>query len=152
MKEKERILSLFQKLYEGEPWIDINTKSTLSKISAARASARVLEKCNTIWEIVNHIINWRMVVLQRIKEIHVVTPDNNFFEPVIDTSESAWKNTLERLKDSQQQWITFLKTFKESDFEKLYQNKYMSYYEHIQGIIQHDAYHLGQITLLSKII
>jgi uncharacterized damage-inducible protein DinB len=28
----------------------------------------------------------------------------------------------------------------------------MTYYEHIQGIIQHDAYHLGQIVLLSKLL
>ena len=36
--------------------------------------------------------------------------------------------------------------------EKVYPNNGMSYYEHIQGIIQHDAYHLGQIVLLAKTV
>ena len=59
---------------------------------------------------------------------------------------------MEEFKISQQQWIEFLKTFSENDFDKVYKNNSMTYYENIQGIIQHDAYHLGQITLLSKLI
>ena len=44
------------------------------------------------------------------------------------------------------------KTFDESDFDKIYPSNKMSYYEHIHGIIQHDAYHLGQIVLLTKLV
>jgi hypothetical protein len=46
--------------------------------------------------------------------------------------------------------MKLLKKFKRKDLEKNYSSNGMSYYEHIQGIVQHDAYHLGQIVLLAK--
>ncbi|WP_235811010.1 DUF1572 domain-containing protein [Aequorivita aquimaris] len=39
-----------------------------------------------------------------------------------------------------------------ADFEKEYPTNKHSYYKHIHGIIQHDAYHLGQIVLLAKMV
>ena len=152
MKETDRIIKLFEDLYKGTPWIDVNIVGTLNNITAAQSAKKIASNRNSIWEIVNHIISWRLAVLQRIQEKQIVVPENNYFEPVKDPSESAWKNTLQQLEFSQQQWVAFLKTFKEADFEKLYQKRNMNYYEHIHGIIQHNAYHLGQITLLSKLI
>lgn len=150
MKETERILKLFEELYDGNPWVDVNIMGTLEGITAEQAAGHPFPKRNSIWEIVNHLISWRLNVLQRIRGKVISTPLNNYFSPVKNTSASAWKNTLKRLKNSQQQWIDFLKIFKEKDFEKIYPNNNLNYYEHIHGIIQHDAYHLGQIVLLVK--
>ena len=152
MKETDRIIKLFEDLYNGESWIGVNIVSTLENISAKQAAKKITVDRNSIWEITNHIISWRLNVLQRVKGKTIVSPDNNYFEPVKDTSESAWKNTLEQLKISQLQWIDFLTTVDANDFEKVYPNNAMTYYENILGIVQHDAYHLGQITLLSKLI
>lgn len=150
MKEQERLVSLFRKLYDGHPWIDVNLVSTLKAISANQANQRSLPNCNTIWEITNHIIAWRKNVLQRVNGEIIETPSNNYIKSLEDTSEEAWKDTLNKLEQSQDQWIRFLKQIKESDFELVYPNNHMTYYEHIQGILQHDAYHLGQIVLLAK--
>ena len=135
MKEIERIIKSFEYLYDGEPWIGVNMVGTLEKITAEQAGKKIAINHNSIWEITNHMISWRLNVLQRVKGKTMVSPDNNYIEPVTDQTETAWKNTLEQLKNSQQQWIDFLKTFSENDFEKVYQNNSMSYYENIQGII-----------------
>lgn len=150
MTETERISSLFEKLYNGDPWIDISITSVLEKLSAIQASKRALVNCNTIWEITNHLINWRINVLQRINGAVLKTPSNNYFEEIKDTSDEAWTATLQKLETTQSDWLKFLKTIKSEDFHKIYPINEMTYYEHIQGIIQHDAYHLGQIVLLSK--
>jgi uncharacterized damage-inducible protein DinB len=152
MKETERIKKLLEDLYEGSPWIDVNIIGTLEKITAEQAAKRVLTKCNSIWEIVNHLISWRLNVLQRIQGKVIKTPGNNYITPIEDPSPPAWKNTLKQLNDSQTQWIKFLETMKEEDFTKIYPGNGMTYYEHIHEIIQHDAYHLGQITLLVKLL
>lgn len=150
MKETERIEKLFTDLYNGEPWIGVSISGVLKNISAEQASKKVSPELNSIWEIVNHIITWRLNVLERVQGKVITTPDNNYFDVNTETSETEWKNSLKRLKDSQQKWISFLKKFKEKDFEVIYPNNGLSYYEHIHGIIQHDAYHLGQIVLLAK--
>lgn len=149
MSETERITKLFEDLYEGDPWIDVNIIGTLEEITAEQAARRVISECNSIWEILNHLIKWRLAVSQRIQGITVVGSDNNYFEPVKDISEASWKSTLVHLKDSQKHWIEVLRTFDESALDTTYQNG-ITYYEQIHGIIQHDAYHLGQIVMLAK--
>lgn len=151
MPETKRIQKLFNDLYNGSPWIDVNLKGTLGALTAQHASERPMANCNSIWEIVNHIISWRLNVIQRVQGKIIETPAHNYFTAIKDTSDAAWANTLHQLKDSQQKWIDFLSTFNENDFDKIYPNNEMTYYEHIHGIVQHDAYHLGQIILLAKL-
>ena len=152
MKETNRIAKLFEDLYSGSPWIDVTIMDTLKNISVKQAAKKVTPERNSIWQIVNHMIAWRENVLLRIQGNEIVTPNNNYFTEIENTSETEWQKALERLENSQHQWIAFLKTFEESQFEKIYPKNRMSYYEHIHGILQHDAYHLGQIVLLSKLI
>lgn len=152
MKESDRLISLFQKLYNGSPWIDVNLVSSLSKITASQAQKKVLPNANSIWEITNHLISWRKNVLQRVQGKQIITPDNNYFEPVKESSDKAWKETLNQLENTHNEWIDFLSKIETTQFENIYSGNEMTYYENIQGILQHDAYHLGQIVLLSKYV
>ncbi|MEQ9166582.1 MAG: DinB family protein [Fulvivirga sp.] len=148
--EKERLVSLFEKLYDGYPWLGVNIKSTLQGVSAQQAATKHFPNCNSIWQIVEHIISWKTNVLQRIQGEVITTPDNNYIEEITNTSEEAWQATIARLEEAHHKWLGYLKNFDEADFEKIYPPNGMTYYEHIHGIIQHDAYHLGQIVLLAK--
>jgi uncharacterized damage-inducible protein DinB len=152
MKEAKRIKKLFEDLYDGSPWIDVTIMDTLKSISAQRAAKKIAPGRNSVWQIVNHIIAWRENVLLRVQGNKIVTPNNNYFIEIDNVSEAEWQKTLERLANSQDQWIRFLENFDESKFETIYPSNKMSYYEHIHGILQHDAYHLGQIVLLSKLV
>ncbi|MCW3094171.1 MAG: hypothetical protein JWP81_5240 [Ferruginibacter sp.] len=150
MNETERITELFEDIYDGDSWIGVSLVETLQNISAEKAAKKVALQWNTIWEIVNHVISWRDNVLQRVKGMITQSPADNYFTPVKDQSEKAWQDTLSALKNSQQQWITFLQKMPGEDLEKIYKNNNASYYKNIHGILQHDAYHLGQIVLLAK--
>jgi uncharacterized damage-inducible protein DinB len=152
MKESKQISLLFQDLYSGNPWIDVTIIGTLNDITAEQAAKKIAPNFNSIWEIVNHLINWRLNVLKRVNGEIIETPSNNYIVPIKEISDSAWKETLNRLEDSQKKWIIYLKNFDEKNFQKIYLQNNLSYYEHIHGIIQHDAYHLGQIVLLKKYI
>ena len=59
----KRITKLLDDIYDGSPWIDVNLTATLKKLSAVQAAKKVAPQWNTIWEIVNHLINWRLNVL-----------------------------------------------------------------------------------------
>jgi uncharacterized damage-inducible protein DinB len=150
MKEMKRIAKMMDDIYDGSPWIDVTLVGTLQKVTAEQAARRIAPHWNTIWEIVNHMISWRLNVLQRVQGEVIKTPASNYFEPVTDTSPEAWRATLGRLEESQKQWKKLLKKFKKSDLEKEYPNNGQTYYEHIHAIIQHDHYHLGQLVLLAK--
>jgi uncharacterized damage-inducible protein DinB len=149
MNEQQRLSALFQNLYNGHPWLDITLTGVLENIPAEKANIRV-GNCNTIWEIVVHIIRWRENVLQRVQGAVLKTPDSNYIEPVSDASEAAWKNTLRELELSNNAWLEFLKKLDLTQLDHAYPVNGLTYYEHIHGILQHDAYHLGQIVLLAK--
>lgn len=144
MKGTQRISKLFKDLFDGSPWIGENIKGMLEQLSAPQAARKVLPGRNSIWEILNHVTGWRQTVLQRVQGNDVPSPDHNFFEPIRDVSEAAWKMAQERLKDSQVQWMAFLEKADETVAGK--------HYEMIYGILQHDAYHLGQMVMLSKVV
>ena len=150
MNETKNIAALFENLYNGNPWIDVTIKGTLANIGAKDAASHPLEKCNSIWQLVNHLISWRLNVLRRVQGEVITTPSHNYIVEIVDTSDAAWELTLQQLDESQKKWLTFLENFKSEDFSKVYPNNDMNYYEHIHGIIQHDAYHLGQVVFLIK--
>lgn len=148
--ETKRIAKLFDDLYHGNPWLDVTLTGTLSTITAEKAAMKPKPEANSIWEITNHLIAWRENVLQRISGKTMTTPPHNYFLPVEDTSETAWKSALEKLETSQKQWKSFLGAMKDDELSGIYQANGHTHYEHIHGIIQHDAYHLGQIVLIAK--
>ncbi len=150
MDETQRLSKLFGDLYDGKPWLEITLAGQLGELSAKQAAHRHGQKWNSIWEITNHIIHWRENVFERVHGKTLQTPQDNYFRPVQDTSEAAWKNTLEKLKESQRQWRDFLDAIGRETLELSYPANQMSYADHIHGILQHDAYHLGQIAMLAK--
>ena len=152
MKESQRIINLFEKGYDGSPWIDVNLVDTLHSVSAEVVLKRLSPSSNSIWEITNHIISWRKNVLQRVQGNQLKTPSHNYFITVKKGTAAEWKKTLQELEASQQEWIQFLKKLKEPALEEIYSPNEMSYYEHIHGILQHDVYHLGQIVMLAKLL
>jgi len=151
MTEQQHLGALFQNLYNGHPWIDVTLTGVLENIPAEKAQQRV-GHCNTIWEIVVHMIRWRENVLQRVQGAVLKTPANNYIEPISDTSDDAWGNTLRALESSQSAWLDFLKNLNLAELDKPYPVSGLTYYEHIHGILQHDSYHLGQIVLLSRLL
>ncbi|MRX37975.1 DUF1572 domain-containing protein [Flavobacterium sp. LC2016-23] len=152
MSENKRISNLYQSIYNGNPWLEVTLAHTLENITAEQAYRKVNPNLNTIWEIVNHLIQWRRNILRRVQGETVLTPDHNYFVPVLDSSEAAWEQSLQSLAKSQELWNAFFEDFNDSDLEKIYINNNHTYYEHIHGIIQHDVYHLGQIVILKKLL
>ncbi|MBF4493451.1 DinB family protein [Flavobacterium sp. JLP] len=152
MSESKRISNLYQSIYNGNPWLEVTLAHTLENVTAAQAYRKVNPNLNTIWEIVNHLIQWRRNILRRVQGETVLTPDHNYFVPVLDSSEAAWEQSIQNLAKSQELWNAFFEDFDDADLDKIYVNNGHTFYEHIHGIIQHDVYHLGQIVILKKFI
>ena len=150
MKETSRIGGLFMNLYNGHPWLDVTIVDTLKTISWEQAAAKVHPHLNSIWQIVIHMVSWRLNVRKRVNGEVIKTPENNYIQDHPQISEESWLHLLDELETSQQEWISFLQHADDSMLEGIYTVNKMSYYEQIHGILQHDAYHLGQIVLLAK--
>ncbi len=82
---------------------------------------------------------------------NISSPVNNFFETITDTSDEAWQETLKRIMASQHMWMKMLEAMNDDQLDEILQPDNQTKYHFIEGILQHDAYHLGQIVLLKKL-
>lgn len=152
MTQQAQLQKLLDDLYNGSPWIDVNFTDTLNEITAKEAATKPFPHFNSIWEIVNHVISWRETLLKRIQGEEIESPEDNYFSYIPDRTESAWEKTKEHFKASQQQWTKALKKMKKKDLDEMDIAGKYSVFDLVNGIIQHDAYHLGQIRLLRKMV
>jgi DinB family protein len=150
LTEPQRISKQFNLLFHGTPWIDANISSTLKEFTWRDAASRVRPGMNSTWEIVNHLISWRETALKRLTGQAVEIPADNFFRPVTGMSPASWKETQKRFAASHAGWKRYFKKLSAVDLNKNYSAKNFTRYELILGILQHDAYHLGQIRLLRR--
>ena len=72
--------------------------------------------------------------------------------PALPTSQTAenWKKLLARLSENQQELVKALKQKKDSVLAEEFANSKATLETHLEGNLQHDIYHLGQIAILNK--
>lgn len=140
------------KIYDGEPWIGVNFLPKLKDLSPAQAAYKFAPTVNSVWELLNHIILWREAVLEGFGKDGYSSPEDNFIRPILSPDQKSWEESLNKLQESQTKWSDFLSAYHDADLEKSYGKKPYTNYEVIQGIIQHDIYHLGQIVILVRLL
>jgi uncharacterized damage-inducible protein DinB len=153
MTEVQRIGELLRQAFEDRPWTGPSVSGILSGLTASQAAQRPLPGGHTIWELVLHIAAWDRIVCRRIAGEQLLdVPDEMDWPPVTDTSEAAWKKTVEDLERGHQQLRQAIATLSDDrlgDRAPGVRRPY-SIYEMLHGIIQHDLYHAGQIAILKK--
>ncbi len=153
MSECTRLSDQIRRAFHGEAWHGDSLLEILSDVKAATAAARPIRSAHTIWELVLHIAAWDDAVIRRIGGSVVNLSDKENFPPVKDTSEGAWRKTIEHLKKTHEQLVKAVAEFPDSRLPEQVQGKAAAYYTFFYmfaGIVQHELYHAGQIVLLKK--
>ena len=74
------------------------------------------------------------------------------FGQISDTSEAAWRATLEGLERCQKVFMAAASEACDGKLDAPARDFDATNYELIQGILQHDAYHLGQAVIVKKVV
>lgn len=139
-------------VFFGGNWTSSNLKDQLSNVTLDVASVKVQE-CNTILALTYHISYYISGVLEVFKNKPLVIKDQYSYNYPNITTETEWQTMLDTVWTDVEILATSIEQLKE---EQLWQDftdaKYGSYYSNITGIIEHTHYHLGQISLLKKLI
>jgi len=147
--EVNRILKLFTDLQHGDCWVGNNFKEALHGISAASASAKPYGDTNSIWELVSHLIYWRIKVTNRVEGNNNPPPFIDFRLPE-QLNEETWRQSLHDFESAYHTLRSAIHAFKDENLDKPSPKEGQTYYQLLMGCLQHDAYHLGQIVLLKK--
>ncbi len=142
MSELARLSHLIKELYDGDPWHGPSIKDLLQNITAEKAGERPIPKAHTIWEILQHMIGWREIIVERLqrgKEFEVMQ-ERDWPGNIAATTE-VWSRSQKALELSQKKLLEALS-------EKTVPSEIQLY--GIYSVFQHDLYHAGQIAVLKK--
>lgn len=139
--------------FAGEPWFGRNIQAILKEINEDIASQKPNGQ-HSILELLYHMINWRLFTINRLEKSTstVKSFEENDWQVLDHQDKSLWQKGIEQLNDTQQRLLNLINTMKDEDLqspvhERDYENRTL-----INGIIQHDIYHLGQIAYIKKML
>ena len=151
MTEIERIVQQLKASFAGGAWHGPAVLEVLKDVDATTAAARPIPGAHSIWVLAVHLAATQAVILRRIRGEAAGLTDNEFWEHMSAPTTDNWKILIQRLTRQQKELETAVAAFPvERLDERLIPAKENSAYENFHGVIQHNAYHAGQIALLKK--
>jgi len=150
----QRYVTSFENLYEGEPWFGRSMMSILREVPPSRAYKKSGDGSHSIYEILQHMVAWRELFVSRLNgdtttNIQINSSLDWGGHPTAQTAEN-WDRLLTRLSENQHALVNALKQKEDSLLEEEFANSNSTLATHLEGNLQHDIYHLGQIAILNK--
>lgn len=150
MNEIDRIKDQLERALKGPAWSGPSMLEVLEGVDSKIAARKPLENVHTIWEIVLHIIKWEEVAIERLRGRDIrPTPEEDWKKPEY-TSEKAWQNAIERLKQVHDELSSEISKLNVEDLDEAQMPGFLSRYILLHGVIQHNLYHIGQVAILKK--
>jgi uncharacterized damage-inducible protein DinB len=151
MSRGQRVSEAIERSVSGPMWHGPALTDLLEGVNAEQAAARPIAGAHSIWELVLHITAWTEIVRERLAGSAKgdPTPEEDW-PPVLDTSPDAWRAVVERLKEAHRELAAITAQMDDSMLIGRVPGKDHSVLVMMHGIIEHDAYHGGQIAVLKK--
>ncbi|AZA47640.1 DUF1572 domain-containing protein [Chryseobacterium carnipullorum] len=134
-------------------WIaNTNFKDQLSDVTWEQAVTNV-DSLNTIAMLTFHIHYYIAGVANVLEGGDLEIKDQFSFDlPPIESAEQ-WEVLLNRLWTDSEKFASLVEQFDDSKLDEVFvDEKYGTYKRNIDGMIEHAYYHLGQITLIKKML
>jgi uncharacterized damage-inducible protein DinB len=140
--------------YDGEPWHGSSLQTILAGVTTDIAFVKPAPLPYSIANLVAHITQWRIFVAEKLKDNAAFAIELNSPEdwPEQAPGAEAWSELLAKLAHSQADLLAQLAIFPDSRLTDQVPGKRYSYLGIIEGLINHDVYHAGQIALLKKLL
>ena len=135
-------------MYEGPAWHGPALLEVLAGVTADQAESRTIPGAHTIHELVAHLAAWLRIARERLTASSIRDHSDEENWP---TTLPAWETSLTQLEAAEHDLEAAVLQF---PLERLHDvapaTEPQTFYVLLHGVIQHGAYHAGQIALLKK--
>ncbi|WP_088009397.1 DinB family protein [Indiicoccus explosivorum] len=153
MEAKELLMQQWASCLDEEDWF-LPMKPVLEKLTAEQALWKPEEgPANSIWETVRHLLFYKKRLLVRVKGEGAKEPaaaDNDATFSIPDTSPDSWVQDRDELFSVHRALGEILAGSDETSLSAPVPGERTLALE-MKSLAMHDAYHIGQIVLLSKL-
>ena len=148
--ECDRIADQLFRMVEGDAWHGPPVDALVADVTAEVAGARPGPGAHSIWELVHHMTAWAAIARRRLNgEIVEATPTEDW-PPVEDTTPDAWTQAIHALDRVHGDLRRAVLALGDTHLEDRTPGKPYSLYVLLHGVVQHTAYHAGQIAAIKR--
>ena len=150
MKETERIAEQLRLLFEGPSWLGPPVEALLADVSQETACKRASSGAHTIWELVLHIEAWLRIARVRLAASTPIDPREDESWPA---PSGSWRDAITGLQKEATALRKAILSFPSARLEDVAPARELqTFYVLMHGVVQHSAYHAGQIAILRRVI
>lgn len=153
MSSPSQLAKRFREVMLDGLWVaNTNFKDQLSDVSLEQATAKV-GSLNTIAMLAFHIDYYIAGLINVFEGGDLEIRDQFSFDLPSIESQEQWEELLHKLWKDSEKFAVLLEQMPDSKMNEVFTNeKYGTYLRNIDGMIEHAYYHLGQITLIKKLL
>ena len=151
MSQIEALADQLERSFRGGAWHGPAVAETLDGLDETAAAARPLPGAHSIWEIVQHLTTWNEVPRRRLDGERLQNlPEGRDWPPVKDAS--AWRAGLAALEQAHEALHARVRELADGQLDDPVAGSDSTVRGMLLGVLQHNAYHAGQIALLRKAV
>lgn len=153
MSSSSQLAERFREVILDGKWIaNTNYKDQLKDVTFVQATTQI-GFLNTIAMLTFHIDYYIAGLINVFEGGDLEIKDKFSFDLPPIESQEEWKNLLNKLWNDAEKFAGLLEQMPDSKMNEAFvDEKYGTYLRNIDGMIEHAYYHLGQITLIKKLL
>lgn len=154
-KETQYIIKTYESTLSGQPWFGRGVFEILGEIDEAKADKKPNAESHSLLQLIWHMNTWAEFALgalenrttEQLKEIEAL--DWRTLDPKVH----SWKKGIDQLTETHNKIIELLKQKIDDSFlSEVVPNRQYNFRFMLNGLLQHNIYHLGQIAYINKML
>ena len=146
--ETKRIADQLHSLYYGPSWLGPSVAAVVGGIDDQQASKHPISSAHSVLELTMHITAWLRIARERLSAVDRRDASDEENWPAATV---AWEKAKQDLKQEVDELERAILSFSEDRLNEMAPaGEPQSYYSLLHGVIQHTAYHAGQMVVLGK--
>jgi len=153
MPLSKQLAKRLQEVLLDGTWIaNTNFKAQISAINKDQATHNIMN-LNTVAALTYHVNYYLKGILDAVASGELSIRDKFSFDLPPIESEQDWQNLVSDFIHNSEKMVDFVSNLDDGDLNlDFFNEKYGSYQRNIEGVIEHAYYHLGQVSLINKML
>ncbi|MGV3611310.1 MAG: DUF1572 domain-containing protein [Fluviicola sp.] len=152
MSISKQLAKHLRDVHFGGNWCTVDLKSVLSDVTFDQAQIQVYS-LNSIFSLTFHMTYYLDVLIQVLEETILGGKDELSWISEAPKSKEEWENFQKNTWEKAEKVALLIEQLPDEKLtEDFVDPKYGTNYRNIAGIVEHTHYHLGQITIIKKLL
>jgi uncharacterized damage-inducible protein DinB len=153
MDDAKSLATLIERTVTGPAWHGSALAELLSAVTPAQAASHPIAGAHSIWELVLHIASWATIAEERLSAEPTDEPDDDTDWPRVPRPTApAWDKALSHLTASHSSLAAAVRELETRALDRRVPGRKYTIRTMLHGVIEHGAYHGGQVALMTKVL